>query len=181
VYGQNDGSVVTEESRAEPEAETARILVETELALLTAAQQSGFPAVILRLAGIYGPDRGYWLRQYLKQEARIEGSGGRILNMIHRDDVVGCVIAALERGRPGEIYNAVDDEPVSQIKLFQWLADTLGRGLPPSAPADAGAARRGATSKRVTNRKLKNELDYSFKYPTFRQGYAAELAGFDRR
>ena len=43
--------------------------------------------------------------------------------MIHRDDLVGCIIAALKSGRPGEIYNAVDDEPVSQTNFFQWLAE----------------------------------------------------------
>jgi nucleoside-diphosphate-sugar epimerase len=49
------------------------------------------------------------------------------MNMIHRDDVVGVVVAALKSGRPGEIYNAVDDEPVTQLNYFQWLAGTLGK------------------------------------------------------
>ena len=79
--------------------------------------------MILRVAGIYGPDRGHWFKQFLKNEARIEGDGSRFLNMIHRDDVIGCIIAALKSGRPGEIYNAVDDEPVSQMNFFQWLAE----------------------------------------------------------
>ena len=147
VYGQNDGSLVKENSPTEPASETGKILVETERVLLAAAREriprtvntrsapetpgkdgpltpalspsegergnprqlSGspklmgtkFPAVILRLAGIYGPDRGYWFRQYLRNEAQIEGSGARILNMIHRDDVAGAIIAALKSGRAG--------------------------------------------------------------------------------
>jgi nucleoside-diphosphate-sugar epimerase len=181
VYGQNDGSLVTESSPAEPATEAAQVLVETENVLLSAARQTGFPAVILRVAGIYGPGRGHWFRQYLSEEARIEGRGKRILNMIHRDDVAGCVIAALGKGRAGEIYNAVDDEPVSQLNFFQWLADTLGRGLPPFGPADAETERkRGVTNKRVCNRKLKTELGYPFKYPDFRKGYAAELERLDQ-
>jgi nucleoside-diphosphate-sugar epimerase len=137
--------------------------------------------VILRLAGIYGPDRGHWFKQYLKNEARIEGNGARILNMIHRDDAAGAIIAALKSGRPGEIYNAVDDEPVSQLAFFQWLASPLGKELPPSAPEDAEAVRkRGVTNKKVSNRRLKMELGYQFKYPTFRQGYTAELLRLDR-
>ena len=218
VYGQNDGSLVKESSPTEPEAETGRILVETERVLLEAARErmpgqqgkdgpltptlspsegerenrrqvSGesrvmgrrFPAVILRLAGIYGPDRGYWFKQYLRNEARIEGNGGRILNMIHRDDVVGAIIAALKSGRAGEVYNAVDDEPVSQLAFFQWLSGPLGKDLPPFAAEDAEAVRkRGVTNKKVSNRRLRMELGYQFKYPTFREGYTAEILRLDR-
>ena len=176
VYGQNDGSLVKENSPTEPAAETGKILVETERVLLEAARERKFPAVILRLAGIYGPDRGYWFKQYLKNEARIEGAGTRILNMIHRDDVVGAIIAALKSGRPGEVYNVVDDEPVSQLAFFQWLSEPLGKKLPPSVPENPDEVRkRGVTNKKVSNRRLKMELGYQFKYPTFRQGYTAEI------
>lgn len=176
VYGQNDGSVVKETSPTEPATETAKVLVETEHVLLAAARETKFPGVILRVAGIYGPDRGYLLKQYLKNEARLEGKGGRFLNMIHRDDLIGVIIAALKSGRPGEIYNAVDDEPVSQYTFFEWLAGTLGKDLPPSAPEDTEVNRkRGVTNKRVSNRRLKMELGYQFKYPNFRKGYTAEI------
>lgn len=181
VYGQNDASPVSEASPAEPPSETAQVLVETEELLLEAAGQRRWPAVILRVAGIYGPGRGHGFRQYLKNEARIEGNGRRFLNMIHRDDVVGCIIAALRSGRGGEVYNAVDDEPVTEIDFFEWLAGTLGRGLPATVPVDAGAARkRGVTNKKVSNRKLKEDLGYRFKYPTFREGYAAEILRMER-
>lgn len=176
VYGQSDGSLVKESSATEPESETGRVLVETEQFLIAAAPQKRFPAVILRAAGIYGPQRGYLLKQYLKNEARIEGKGERVLNMIHRDDLIGSIIIALKSGRPGEIYNAVDDEPVSQLRFFEWLAGSLDKDLPPSVPEDAEANRkRGVTNKRVSNRKLKMELGYQFRYPNFRKGYTAEL------
>jgi nucleoside-diphosphate-sugar epimerase len=180
VYGQNDGSQVKESSPTEPVAETSKILVETEKVLLAAAERR-FPAVILRVAGIYGPERGHWFNQFLKDAAHIEGDGSRCLNMIHRDDLVGCIIAALKNGRAGEIYNAVDDEPVSQLHFFQWLAQAVDKPLPPSAPENPDDQRkRGVTDKRVSNRKLKMELGHRFKYPTFRQGYSAELLRIDR-
>jgi len=181
VYGQDDGSLVKENSSTQPATETAQILVETERVLFDAARERKFPAVILRLAGIYGPDRVYWLKQYMSNEARIEGNGARILNMIHRDDVAGAIIAALKSGRPGEVYNAVDDEPVTQLGFFQWLSGPLGKELPPSAPEDGEVVRkRGVTNKKVSNRRLKMELGYQFKYPTFRQGYTAEILRLDR-
>jgi nucleoside-diphosphate-sugar epimerase len=87
----------------------------------------------------------------------------------------------LKNGRAGEIYNAVDDEPVSQLHFFQWLAQTMNQPLPPSVPENPDAPRRrGLTNKRVSNRKLKMELGYEFKYPNFRIGYSAELLRLDR-
>ena len=181
VYGQNDGSLVDETAPTDPPNETSRVLIETERVFLEAARKHHFPAVVLRVAGIYGPGRGWWFKQFLAGEARIEGEGLRTLNMIHRDDVAGCIIAALERGRPGEIYNAVDDEPVTQRDFFAWLAAKLDRPMPPSAPEDVEASRkRGVTNKRITNRKLKTELGYAFRYPTFREGYGAEVEALGR-
>src|ERR1035437_3804828 len=175
VYGQNDGSVVTEKSPAEPDADTAKVLLETEKLLLAASPN--FPAVILRVAGIYGPARGHWFKQFLKNEARIEGDGARFLNMIHRDDLIGVIIAALQNGQPGEIYNAADDAPVSQLNCLKWLAAELKRPMPASVSADAEVLRRrGVTNKRVSNAKLKAELKYEFRFPDFRAGYAAEIA-----
>src|ERR1035441_5883982 len=168
VYGQDDGSLVKESSPTRPAAETAKILVETELVLLEAAR-GGMPQQIdafcaAEPAGYYRPP-----------------TPARILNMIHRDDAAGAIIAALKSGRPGEVYNAVDDEPVSQLGFFQWLSGPLGKELPPSVPEDAETVRkRGVTNKKVSNRRLRMELGYQFKYPTFRQGYTAEILRLDR-
>jgi nucleoside-diphosphate-sugar epimerase len=176
VYGQTDGSQVKESSPAEPGSETGQILVETEKLLLDAVREKKFPAIILRVTGIYGPERGHLFLQYLKDEACIAGKGEGLLNMIHRDDLVNCIIAALKNGRAGEVYNATDDEPVPQIHFFRWLSETLGKNMPPFGEGLAPAGRkRAVTHKKVLNRKLKAELGYQFKYPTFRQGYTAEI------
>jgi nucleoside-diphosphate-sugar epimerase len=176
VYGQTDGSQVKESSPTEPAGETGRVLVAAEKLLLDAARDKKFPAVILRVAGIYGPDRGHLFLQYLKDEAQIAGKGEGLLNMIHRDDLVNCIIAALKNGRAGEIYNTSDDEPVPQIHFFRWLSETLGKNMPPfgDPPAPEGR-KRAVTHKKVLNRKLKMELGCQLKYPTFRQGYTAEI------
>ena len=182
VYGQNDGLVVDESAPTEPEAATAKILVETEQLLGAVHLEKLFPAVILRVAGIYGPGRGYWLKQFLSGEARLQGCGEKFINMIHRDDLVGVIIASLEHGHAGEVYNAVDDEPVTQIALFQWLASRLGRPLLAAAPETGSEARkRRTTNKRVSNEKLRLQLGYEFKYPSFREGYIAAIESLDRR
>lgn len=177
VYEQNDGGWVDEMQPAEPGTETSAALREAENLLQAAAAGGIVPAVLLRVAGIYGPGRGYFFRQFLNGEARLEGDGQRHLNMVHRDDVAGAAIAALERGVPGQIYNVVDDEPVQQRAFFAWLAGELRQPMPAAGQLDPRMQRRRmATDKRVSNRRLREELGYQFKFPTFREGYAGEIA-----
>ena len=176
VYGQNDGSVVDESSATEPTTDTAKVLLEAESCLLTAGRERSFPAIVLRSSGIYGPERGYLLKQFLRGDARIEGSGERILNMIHRDDLIRAIIAALVHGRAGEIYNVTDDSPVSQLEFFKWLATTLGKPLPLATTVNLVEPRkRGLTNKRISNAKLKRELECGFNYPNYQAGYSAEI------
>jgi nucleoside-diphosphate-sugar epimerase len=176
VYGQTDGSVVTETSPTQPTSPTSQLLVQAEQLLLEAARHRGFPAVILRVAGIYGPGRGHLFLQYLRGEARLEDGGQRFINMIHRDDVVGVIMAVLHQGQPGEIYNAVDDQPVRQIEFFSWLSAKLGRPMPPPAVgARPPSRKRGLTNKQVSNQKLKQTCGYVFRYPTYREGYTVEI------
>jgi nucleoside-diphosphate-sugar epimerase len=105
VYGHTDGTTVKETSLTEPASETSRILVAAEKVLMDASPDFRFPAVILRVAGIYGPGRGHLFQQYLRNQARIAGQGERNINMVHLDDVVGIIIAALRSGRAGEVYH----------------------------------------------------------------------------
>ena len=172
VYAQSDGAEVDEASATEPTSPTSRVLVEAEKVLLEAGRTGIAPAVVVRVAGIYGPGRGHLFQNYVKGEAVIPDDGSRLSNMVHRDDVAGAIIAALERGQPGEVYNAVDQEPVALIDFFGWLSRELGRPMPPQVPSDQLPERkRGATSKRVSHRKMVEVLGYQLKYPTFREGY----------
>ena len=99
VYGQTDGSAVKETSLTRPDSETSQVLVEAENVLLVSTRAKKFPGVILRVAGIYGPERGHLFLQYLRDEARMHGNGERLINMIHREDLVSVIIAALRRDR----------------------------------------------------------------------------------
>lgn len=180
VYGQNDGSIVTEESPVFPTSDTSKILIATEELILKEVRESGIPSVILRVAGIYGPGRGYYFKKFVNGEAVIEGDGKRYLNMVHVEDVAGAIIAALEHGVPGEIYNVVDDEPVTQIEFYRFLSEKLNKPMPPFASPDSSptTVRTPTTNKRVSNKKIKEKLNYRFKFPTFREGYAEKIKEF---
>lgn len=176
VYGQTNGEWVDETSTTVPVAPTAQTILRTEGLLREFAAKNGFPAVILRVAGIYGPDRAHWIDQVRSGRARIEREE-RNLNMVHRDDVAGAIVAALERAGPGSTYNVADDEPVTQRALVTWLSGRLKLAMPPEADESVSSAKRGLTNKRVSNRRLKSELGYRLRFPTFREGYESILAG----
>jgi nucleoside-diphosphate-sugar epimerase len=179
VYGETDGAIVNENSVTEPESRTSQILIETEQLLQDAARKEGFPAIILRVAGIYGPGRGHLFQQFLRGEAVIPGKGDRMINMTHVQDVVGAIIAALEKGAPGTVYNVADNEPVSYLHFFEWLSKRLKRPMPGFAAETT--RKRGTTNKRVSNEKLRCELGYTLKYPNFRTGYEAAIAALEAR
>lgn len=175
VYAQTDGSAVKETSPTLPTDPRAQLLLDAETELMKAASR-GFPAITLRLASIYGPDRLDLMDRYIRNEVSLQARGARHLNMIHRDDAVGVILAALRSGRPGTIYNAVDDEPVTEMHFYSWLAETLGKWMPP-IDADNGTE-EGTTAlpnRRVSNRRLTMEMGYRLKYPNFRKGYTAEI------
>ncbi len=170
VYGQNDGSVVTEDSPAEPATETGRLLREAEALALALA---GPDNLVFRVAGIYGPERGVLLRKFLAGEAVIEGDGTRWINQAHRDDIAAALVHAIEAPLPGGLYNVCDDEPVNYLSYYGWLAERTGQPLPPFGPADPHK-KRGVTHKRVSNAKLK-AAGWKPAYPTFREGLDAIL------
>lgn len=162
VYAQTDGAWVDEQSPAEPKHETGRILRETE----EFVRQNG--GLVARLAGIYGPGRSALLCKFLSREARIEGDGARYLNQVHRDDVAAALLHLTRMPNESGIVNVTDDAPQTQRECYEWLATKLQRPLPPSV-ARAGERKRGASNKRVSNRKLR-ALGWEPKLPTFQEG-----------
>lgn len=148
VYAQTDGAVVTEESPAEPERDTGRILRETEELML---QHGG---TVARLAGIYGPGRWALLRKFLEGTAVIEGDGARWVNQIHRDDAAGAIAFLLNNHAAPGVYNVSDGSPLTQLDCYKMLAAHFQKPLPPTGSIDIHR-KRGVTNKRVSNEKLR--------------------------
>jgi nucleoside-diphosphate-sugar epimerase len=159
VYAQADGSIVTEESPADPDRETGRILRQAEEVVL------GAGGCVARLAGVYGPGRSVLLRRLFTGEALIEGDGSRFVNQIHRHDAASALARITENSAPG-IFNVSDDTPMTQREVYTWLAAHFGRQIPPTGPVNPGR-KRGVTHKRVSNAKLR-QLGWFPRYPSFR-------------
>lgn len=174
VYPQTDGSMVTEDADADPATPTARVLRDAENLLLEAAHR-GFPARILRVAGIYGPRRTR-IESFLAGCTGPGPDGTRWMNFIHRDDVVSAIMAVLEGGRNGRIYNAADDTPAQASDFYGWLGRHCGTPAPPADAPSRGTRRsRAETSKRVSSARLRQELGWKPAYASFREGYLEML------
>src|SRR5205809_5898225 len=161
VYAQRDGSWVTEESETKPLRETSRILLEVENLIL---EKCG---IVVRLAGIYGPQRSSLLSKFLNGTATIDPQSDRFVNQVHRDDIASALFCLLnhEARNSAQIYNVVDDQPILQSECYRWLAQRLNRSLPPIRKSEQ-PRKRGDTNKRVSNAKL-HQLGWTSDYPTF--------------
>lgn len=159
VYAQNDGSWVAEDSVAEPQRDTGRILREAEEFVLARG------GTVARLSGIYGPGRSILLQRFMSGEAVIENGGDRFINQVHRDDAAAALLALAQTQARGA-FNVVDDSPTQQREIYEWLAERLRRAVPPQGPLDV-SRKRGVTNKRVSNAKLRG-LGWVPRFPNFR-------------
>jgi nucleoside-diphosphate-sugar epimerase len=135
--------------------------------------------VVLRLAGIYGPTRTRMIRMVRDGSARIS-SDRPIGNRIHRDDCAGAILHLLAHPSPEPVYVGVDHAPVELAEVYRFLAEALGLPPPetsdePDARARDAAIRGGTSRKRCLNTKLVAS-GYTFRFPTYREGYAPLLA-----
>ena len=176
VYAQTDGEWVTEESEANPQRETGRILRESEEVVLAAG------GVVARLAGIYGPGRSALLRKFLDGTAVLDPASDRFINQAHRDDIAAALLLLAQRyagqSQPASetislIYNVSDNDPISQHDCYAWLAGKLNRPLPREVPTQL-ERKRGRSNKRVSSEKLQ-ALGWQPRYPSFASGMSESI------
>jgi nucleoside-diphosphate-sugar epimerase len=162
VYAQTNGEWVDEDSAAEPQHETGKILRETE----EVVRQSG--GMVARLAGIYGPGRSALLRKFLTGEARLENGGGRYQNQAHRDDIASALLHLAKLPDNPGLVNVTDNEPLTQRECYEWLTAKLNRPLPPER-SQTRDRKRGSSNKRVSNQKMRT-LGWAPEFPSFPAG-----------
>eukprot|EP00667_Euglena_gracilis_P004468 EG_transcript_4491 len=175
VYGDAEGAAVDEETPVKPLSERGRRRVRAEQQWL----QTGLPVHIFRLPGIYGPGRGP-LAKVRDRTARRVVKPGHVFSRIHVDDIGTALRASIARPRPGAVYNVVDDEPAPGHVVTEYACRLLGAPLPPlvdfeSADLTPMARSFYSESRFMTNRLLKEELGVTLRYPTYREGFQAQL------
>ncbi len=133
-------------------------------------------AIVLRFAGIYGPDR-LLRRQAIERGEPIVGDADKWLNLIHVEDGAHVVLSAERHGRDGGIYNVCDDHPVRRRYFFATLARLLGAPEPRfvTPPPDQPTPPHEDGQRRLNNRRMKAELHVALCFPDFDTGLRASL------
>lgn len=162
VWEDLPGEWTDEERPADSTSVKSKILLAGE----SLALQSGYPAVVLRLSGIYGPGRNRLqaLRSGKWPGEKIQDG---YMNMIHVDDIVRMMQVLFNKGKEGEIYIGTDNTPVLRSEFIHWLSEKAG--IPAKVEIDGPVE-----GKKLSNEKIK-KLDFEFQYPGFREGYESLL------
>jgi len=170
VFGQQRGEWLDESSVTKPRTATGEILVLAERLLAG----SSFSTSVLRLGGIYGPGRTRLLDQVRDGTIACRAEP-HFTNRIHRDDAAGALEHLLFADEILPLYLGVDNEPADEREVLCFIAERLGVGPPRLVGEGEGEVRRRAGSKRCRNDRLRS-TGYRFRYPTFREGYSAQIA-----
>ena len=175
VYGDCAGAVVAETRPARPNNARAKRRTDAE-GRLRVWGRKGRRVAILRAPGIYARDR-MPAERVRKGLPAIVAEDDAYTNHIHAEDLARLALAALFRGRPNRVYNAVDDSGLKMGDWFDVVADHLGLPRPPRLPrAEVVAAVTPAMrtflseSRRLSNRRIKSELRFLLCYPVVHQG-----------
>lgn len=140
----------------------------------------GIDGIALRYGMFYGPEPATRRLIGLARRRRLlapHPSG--TVSLIHIHDAATATIAALHRCGPDRSYNIVDDHPVDFETYFRAVAQTAGAPPPRRVPGHILAALpylhalMVTTHVRLSNRRAVDELMWTPRYPSYRDGLAA--------
>ncbi len=109
-------------------------------------------AIVLRVAGIYGTGRNPldWIRQ-----GRV-GPSRKYVNLIHVEDLAAICLLALDKGKPGEVYNVSDGQPHTWDEICVTVQQRWG--------VTTTAKETHSPGKRISHAKLRAEVDYELRH-----------------
>lgn len=177
VYGNADGAWVDETAplNGHSRRALARIKAEADWRAIP-----DLPVHSFRLAGIYGPGRGPF-EKVRNGTARRIIKPDQVFSRIHGADIAQVLRASIAQPNPGAAYNVCDNDPAPPQDVLAYAAELLGVPLPPEVPFDEAemspmARSFYADNKRVSNRRIREELGVTLKYPDYKSGLQAVLA-----
>ncbi len=182
VYGDCGGDWVSEARPTRPHTPRAQRRVVAEQTVRFYGRSAGARASVLRIPGIYAPDRdGGTPRERLRKGTPVLTAEDDVYtNHIHADDLARACVLALWRGAPQRVYNVNDDTVLKMGDYFDLAADLYGLPRPPRVPRSTAQDKLPlmllsfmSESRRMDNTRLKKELRVQLRYPTVREGLQA--------
>jgi nucleoside-diphosphate-sugar epimerase len=182
VYGDCGGEWVAETRALQAGTARAQRRVAAERQLRFYGRSAGVRTSILRIPGIYAPDRlgGTPRERLLKGTPVLRAEDDVYTNHIHADDLARACLTALWRGAPQRVYHASDDSELKMGDYFDMAAGLYGLPRPPRLPRLQAAQELPPTllsfmseSRRLENTRLKRELRLTLRYPTVTAGLRA--------
>jgi nucleoside-diphosphate-sugar epimerase len=179
VYGDCQGAIATETRATNPDTPRARRRIDAESAVRFLGRSAGVRCSILRIPGIYAPDRvGGTPRARLEKGTPVLRAEDDVYtNHIHADDLARACIAALWHGQPQRVYNVNDNTTLKMGDYFDLAADLYGLPHPPRIARDAAPSQLPlmllsfmSESRRLDNTRLTCELGLRLRYPTVAAG-----------
>lgn len=173
VYHQTDGSWVDETSPTRPTRDGGQAHLDAESLLWRKRPHA--PNCILRLAGIYGPNRIPRAADVIAGRPIASLESG-YLNLIHVDDAAAAVLASWHPTAQ-RLYVVADNQPIRRGDFYREIAKQT-RSAPPTfldPPPNSNQRLRAETNKRVWNRRCKRDLIPQLRFPTYREGLANAL------
>ena len=172
VYGQTDAEWVDEDSECNPTREGGKACLDAERLLDTAELRS--KSCVLRLAGIYGPDRVPRIEQLNSGDPFACETDG-FLNLIHVDDAASVVLES-SKATSHRLLCVSDGVPVNRREFYEYAAQLLGKRIE-FAPVDPNSAKgqRAAGNKRIRNLRMQKSLNLTLQFPDYRAGLESIL------
>jgi nucleoside-diphosphate-sugar epimerase len=174
-YGSAGDALVGEDHPVAPTYPLGDVLADAERSIMRTAREHRFPAIILRVAPIYGPGRDP-VEAVEAGVATIYGDGRNYVSHIHIDDLLDILERVPAEGQPGCIYNVGDDEPLRLLDLYAEIRERLGM-VPPRTFSPQAALAAGldpsvvgmlTASVRLDNGRLKHDLGLVLRHPSMR-------------
>lgn len=179
VYGDCGGDWVDEARRVAARTARAERRVDAEAQLRTFGRSASVGCPVLRIPGIYAPDRagGTPRERLLKGMPVLRAEDDVYTNHIHADDLARACVAALWKGRPQRTYNICDDTVLKMGDYFDLAADCYQLPRPPRVARAEAQQQLSAMvlsfmgeSRRLRNQRMKAELGLRLRYPQVRDG-----------
>lgn len=177
VYGQQAGEWIDEESPAESKTESGEICIAAERLVLDrfSNRETNGQGTVLRLSGIYGPDRLLSRIDALKNAQPLPGPEDGWLNLIHVGDAAETVVTCAEAKSLESVYLVSDDRPIPRGEYYRLLARLVG-APEPIFDEQAVARHSRGINKRCRNRRLREELGVRLLYPNIESGLSHAVA-----